>query len=102
MGSFEILAKLLEHGFRFCDFEAYPRCVGVERNNFVALLEKTPEGGLRPQGSSGYLMGGKIGVLVERQGQSFFQAKQEEVSATPEMLEAYRRFQEELREMFAS
>ena len=102
MASFEILAKLLERGFRFCDFEAYPRCVGVERNNFVALLEKMPEGGLRPQGAWGYLVDGKLAVLVERHGQSFFQVKQAEVPATPEMLEAYRRFQEELREMFPS
>ncbi len=96
-----ILEKLLQRGFRFRSFEMFPRSVGIERDNFVALVEPTPEGGLGSLGASGYLVGGRIAVLVDRGGQSFFQAKQQEVPATEEMLEAYDRFQEELRQIFA-
>ncbi len=88
---------LLERGFRFRSLEAYPRFIGVERDNFVALLETTPEGQLRRFGASGYLLNHKIALLVERGGQSVFQNKRQTVTATPELLEAYRRFQEDLR-----
>jgi hypothetical protein len=40
-----------------------------------------------------------IGVLVERDGQQVFQAKDEIVEATPERLEALRRFREDLKEL---
>jgi hypothetical protein len=40
-----------------------------------------------------------MGVLVERDGRQVFQAKDELVEATPERLEALRRFREELAEL---
>ena len=98
----QVLPKLVERGFRFRSLEMFPRCAGIERDNFVALVEQTPEGGLRLLGSTGYLVGGRIAVLVERHGQNFFQAKQKKVPATREMLEAYRQFQQELEEVFVS
>ena len=95
----QALEKLLQRGFRFRSLEMFPRAVGIERDNFVALVEPTPEGGLGPLRASGYLLGGRIAVLVERGGRSFFQAKQQEVPATEAMLEAYGRFQKELRQI---
>ena len=86
-------------GFQFRTFEAYPRCVAAVRENFVALVEQTPEGSLRLLGTAGYLIGERIAVLVEREGGKVFLAKDQEVAATPEMLDAYRRFQEELKKM---
>ena len=91
------LPILLERGFRFRSFEAYPRCVGVQRDNFVALVETTPQGGLRLFGTSGYLIGERIAMLVERGGQSVFESKGERIPASPEMLEAFQRFQRDLR-----
>jgi hypothetical protein len=90
-----------EESIQFRTFEAYPRCVGAVRENFVALIENSPEGGMRLLGAAGYLIGDRIAVLVERGGQKFFQAKDREIAATPEMLETYRRFQDELKNMLA-
>jgi hypothetical protein len=42
-------------------------------------------------------MGEAIGVLVEKQGRQVFQNKQEFVEATPERLEALRRFRQDLK-----
>ena len=41
-------------------------------------------------------MGEVLGVLVERNGEQVFQAKSETVKATPERLEALRRFRQDL------
>ncbi len=93
---------MTDRGFEFRTFEAYPRCVAAVRENFVALIAQTPEGKMQMLGTAGYLIGERIGVLVERDGSKIFQAKDQEVAATPEMLAAYRRFQQELSEMLAS
>src|SRR2546428_7374612 len=68
-----ILNMSEQAGIQFRTFEAYPRCVGAVRENFVALIENSPEGGMRLLGAAGYLIGDRIGVLVERGGQKFFQ-----------------------------
>ena len=97
MDASQALPKLLESGFHFRSLETYPRFVGVERDHFVALLETTAEGHLRWSGASGYLVGDRIAVLVERRGQSVFQSKREEIPASPETLGAYHRFRQDLR-----
>ena len=43
----EILENLLQQGFTFCSFPAYPRHLDAEQHNCAALLELTPEGRLR-------------------------------------------------------
>jgi hypothetical protein len=47
-------------------------------------------------------MGEALGVLVETGGRHVFQAKQEIVEATPERLEALRRFREDLQQLLKS
>ena len=58
-----------------------------------------PADGLQMLGTPGWLMGEAIGVLVENRGRRVFQAKQEIVEATPERLEALRRFREDLQQV---
>ena len=99
MDAAEVLPKLKERGFTFRTFERYPRSMGAVRDNFVALLEATPEDGLRLSGASGYLIGERIAVLVTGERGSVFRSKEEEIPASPELLSAYRRFQEDLNQI---
>ena len=96
------LPKLVERGFTLRSFPAYPRSLGAVRDNFVALLEATAQGEVKLMGASGFLIGEKIGVLVEREGGKIFQVKSEEVPATAVMLEAYQRFQNDLKEILSA
>lgn len=89
------LARLHEEGFDFKTFERYPRTVGVMRDECIALLEATPQG-LRMLGTPGWQMGEVLGVLVEKQGRQFFQAKSQVVEATPERLAKLKDFRNKL------
>ena len=95
------LARLHQSGFEIQTFERFPRAVGVVRGNCVALLESTPEG-LKIAAIPGWRMGESIGVLVEQGGRQVFVHKSETVEATPERLEALRRFREELESLLAA
>ncbi len=101
MSAIRVLEKLRELGFQFLTLPRYERQVAAERAGFVALLESTAAGEIRQFSSAGYLLEGQIAVLVERGASSFFVAKQKEVPATAEMLELYRRFQEDLKTALA-
>ena len=97
----EILENLLQQGFTFRSFPAYPRHLGVQKYNCAALLELTPEGGLRQFSSAGYLLDGQIALLVERQGRQMFIHKSKQVEAAGEPLENFERFLKELRAALA-
>ncbi len=89
------LQRLYLAGFEFQTFDRFGKCVGVMRDNCVALLVPTPDG-LQMLGTPGWRMGEVMGVLVEREGRQVFQAKQDIVEATPERLEKLRRFREDV------
>ena len=91
----EQLQRIYLAGFEIETFERFPASVGVVRDGCIAMLQATPEG-LKMLGTPGWRMGEAIGVLVEREGRQVFQCKQEVLEATPERLEALRRFREEL------
>lgn len=90
-----VLEGLLRAGFTFVSFEKYARCVGVEKEGFVALLDPT-DGKLRVFSQIGYRMGDEIGMLVERKEGKAFVCHGQTVVATPELLEAYACFRVEL------
>ena len=92
------LQQIYLAGFELKTFDRFPKCVGVVRDNCIALLVPTPDG-LQMLGPPGWHMGEAMGVLTEVGGRPVFQAKQEIVEATPERLEMLRRFREELREL---
>jgi hypothetical protein len=94
----EQLQQIYVAGFELKVFDRFPKCVGVVRDSCIALLVPSV-GGLQMLGTPGWLMGEAIGVLVETGGRSFFQAKQEIVEATPERMEALRRFREDLQKL---
>jgi hypothetical protein len=97
----EQLQRIYLAGFELQTFDRFPKAVGVVRDGCIALLEATPVG-LKLVGTPGWRMGEVMGVLVEEAGQQVFRAKSETVDATPERLEALRRFRGELEELLSS
>jgi hypothetical protein len=96
--SAEQLQRLYLAGFELQTFERYPKCIGVIRENCVALLVPGVDG-LQVLGTPGWRMGAVMGVLTERDGRQIFQAKSEVVEATPERIESLRKFHSELTEL---
>ncbi|HEX6501843.1 MAG TPA: hypothetical protein VF011_01255 [Terriglobales bacterium] len=96
------LAKQLQQiylaGFELQTFDRFPKCVGVIRDNCIALLVPGSDG-FQLLGTPGWRMGEVMGVLVEREGRPVFQAKSEIVEATPERLQTYQRFRQELNKL---
>jgi hypothetical protein len=97
----EQLQPIFLAGFELQTFERYPNSIGVVRDGCIALLTSTP-GGLQVVGTPGWRMGEVLGVLVEKDGRPVFQAKSEIVEATPERLEALRRFREDLEQLLTA
>ena len=93
--SAEQLQRLYLAGFELQTFERYPKCVGVVRDNCIALLVPGVDG-LQILGTPGWHMGEVMGVLIEREGRKVFQAKSEVVEATPERLAILQKFRDEL------
>jgi hypothetical protein len=92
------LQRLYEAGFTLETLERFPRHAGAVRDGCIALLEVLPNG-LSLTGTPGWRMGEVMGVLIERDGHQVFQSKSESVAASPEMLQALRRFQAELEQV---
>jgi hypothetical protein len=93
--SAEQLQRLYLAGFELQTFERYPKCVGVIRDNCIAILVPGVDG-LQILGTPGWRMGEVMGVLTEHQGKKVFQAKTEVVEATPQKLEMLQKFREDL------
>jgi hypothetical protein len=93
--SAELLQRIYLAGFELQTFDRYPKCVGVIRDNCIALLVPGVDG-LQILGSPGWRVGEVIGVLTEIQGRKVFQAKSEIVEATPERLATLERFRDDL------
>ena len=94
----EQLQQIYVAGFELKVFDRFPKCVGVVRDNCIALVVPTPTG-LQMLGTPGWLMGEAMGVLVDRGGRRVFQAKQEVVEATPERMETLRLFRQDVEKL---
>ena len=91
----EQLQKIYVAGFELQTFDRFPRCIGVIRDECVALLVPGV-GGLQMLGTPGWRLGEVMGVLTEVAGRQVFQAKDQIVEATPERLETLKKFREDL------
>lgn len=96
--STEQLQRLYLAGFELQIFERYPKCIGVLRDNCIALLVPGVDG-LQILGAPGWRMGEVMGVLTEREGRRVFQAKSEVLDASAERLDALRRFSADLKQL---
>lgn len=101
MDSAEQLQRIYLAGFDLQTFDRYPKCIGVIRDNCVALLVPGVDG-LQILGTPGWRMGEVMGVLTEREGRQVFQAKSEIMEATAERVEALQRFREDLMKLLDS
>jgi hypothetical protein len=88
-------------GFELKSFDRYPNCIGVVRDNCIALLVAGREG-LEMLGTPGWQLGDAFGVLTEVRGRKVFQAKQEIIEATTERLEKLSRFRADLERLLAA
>jgi hypothetical protein len=95
--SAEQLQRLYLAGFELQTFERYPKCIGVVRDDCVALLIPGIDG-LQVLGTPGWRLGEVMGVLTELEGRQVFQAKNEVVEATPERLAIFQKFRQDLAE----
>ncbi len=93
--SAEQLQRLYLAGFELQTFERFPKCIGVTRDNCIALLVPGMDG-LQILGTPGWRMGEVMGVLTEREGRQVFQAKSKIVEATPERLLVLQKFRNDL------
>ena len=94
----EQLQQLYLAGFELQTFERYPKCIGIIRENCVALLVPGVDG-LQVLGTPGWRMGEVMGVLTEKDGRQVFQAKSEVVEATQERLAILQKFRDEIGEV---
>src|SRR5882724_7449448 len=101
MDSAEQLQRIYLAGFELQTFDRYPKCIGVIRDNCVALLVPGVDG-LQILGTPGWRMGEVMGVLTEREGRQVFQAKSEIVEATDERLVTLQEFREDLMKLLDS
>jgi hypothetical protein len=92
------LQQIYLAGFELKTFDRFPKCVGVVRDDCIALLVPGPDG-LQMLGTPGWQIGEVIGVLTKVGGQQVFQAKAEMVEATPERIEKLRRFRGDLQNL---
>jgi len=97
----EQLQRLYLAVFELQTFDRFPKCVGVVRDNCIALLVPSAYG-MQILGTPGWRLGETIGVLVESGGRQIFQAKQEIVEATPERLETLRSFRADLQALLGA
>ena len=89
------LQRIYLAGFELQTFDRFPKCVGVIRDNCIALLVPGVDG-FQILGTPGWRMGEVIGVLVEKDGRQVFQAKDDIVEATPERLALLQKFRDDL------
>jgi len=101
MDSAEQLQRIYLAGFELQTFDRYPKCIGVVRDNCVALLVPGVDG-VQILGTPGWRMGEVMGVLREKDGRQVFQAKNEIVEATPERLAVLRQFRDDLHKLLHS
>src|SRR3981081_4408293 len=95
--SAEQLQRIYLAGFELQTFERYPKCIGVMRDNCVALLVPGVDG-LQILGTPGWRMGEVMGGLTEREGRKVFQAKSAIVAAPPWGLALLQKFRQDLAE----
>src|ERR1700756_1130487 len=91
----EQLQRIYLAGFELQTFDRYPKCVGVIRDNCIALLVPGVDG-FQILGTPGWRMGEVMGVLTEVRGRKGFQAKSEVGEATDEKVEILDRFRSDL------
>lgn len=91
-----ILERLAAAGIQLLPAMELTNHYVFEREGFVALVERTPEG-FGGVGSAGILTGSGFAALIRRGERAWFIAKNFEQEAEPAQVEALRRFSSDLK-----
>ncbi len=97
-----LLQRLLAEGFEPAQFPFFLGQVGVKKCGCAALLRPLPDGRFELAATPSFLVEGNLSAKVEQGGEAQFVWKQHRLQATPERLEALRRFEVELRHVLES
>jgi hypothetical protein len=93
----DVIERLAQAGFRLLPaFEITTHYV-LEREGFVALVERCPDGAFGSAGAPGLLVEGGFAALVWKAAGPVFVSKGVERPASASQIEAIRRFDTELR-----
>lgn len=92
----DVGSRLVEAGFQLLPAFQISTHYVLERQGFLALVERLADGGFGKAGAPGLLLDGSFAVLVWKQEQAYFVTKGRQVSATSEQIEALRRFDADL------
>jgi hypothetical protein len=97
----EILERLTAAGIQLLPAVEIATYYVFERDGFVALVERTPDG-FGGAGSAGILTGTGFAALIQRGERCCFVAKGFEQEAQPSQVEALRRFSADLKQALGS
>ena len=94
----DVIERLARAGFQLLPAFEITNYYVLERDGFVALVERRSDGSFGSAGAPGLLAGGAFAMLLWKPQGPVFAAKGSEVPALPEQVEGLRRFDAELRE----
>jgi len=97
----EILERLAAAGIQLLPAVEITTYYVFERDGFVALVERAPDG-FGGVGSAGILTGSGFAALIRRGDRSCFVAKGFEQEAQPGQVEALKRFSTDLKQALGS
>lgn len=92
----ETLERLVAANIRLLPLTQFERHWVFERDGFISLVDRTPQGGFGAMGAPGLLTERGMAVLTRRHGQQMFVAKDFERIASGDQLENMRRFARDL------
>jgi hypothetical protein len=93
----DVIERLVAAGFHLLPAFEIPTHYVVERNGFVALVERRADGAFGSPGAPGLLAESGLAALVWRAGAPLFVAKGTEMSASADQVDSIRRFDADLR-----
>ncbi len=97
----QILERLAAAGIQLLPAVEITTYYVFERDNFIALVERAPDG-FGGIGSPGILTGTGLAVLIRRGERFYFVAKGFEQQAEPARVDALKRFSADLKEALRS
>ena len=98
----DVIEHLARSGFRLLPAFQIATHYVLERDGFVALVERSSDGGFGQAGSPGLLTEGAIAQLVWKQEGPRFVAKGFDQPATPDQVERLRRFDADLKKILGT
>lgn len=97
----QVMKRLFDAGFRPIAIPSYESALCLRRGECAAVLAPVDNGGFRILAPASFLVNGRFGVRLSRNGKDVFVFKQHELEATTERLGELKGFQQKLDEILA-